>query len=301
MRARSSVSASLLASLMVLEGGLDLFRLAVDEVQGDAGLHVDEGHVMGHDVVQLTGDAQAFLAGLAPPLLGPGPPELDHPGPVQPDELAGGQHQQAPRQHAGERRPRPALVEDGQPGDEGQGDGTRHRAPGLAPVASGDVGERRAHERREDRPVRVAEGDVEEGDRRDEDQHAARALPEQVEARRAGDRDEDGERVRLAGLRLPPGCAERADDLHEGQQDRPEEPEAPWRPVEHRTAAERRSTERELAGRGRHVTTVGERSLSASSPGCGRSAYSCRRTWRGRLGPWRTTLGRSTSSTSTPI
>ena len=97
---------SLLAGVLDgLQGRLDLFWLAVHEVQGDAGLHVDEGHVVGHDVMQLAGDAQAFLAGLAAALFGPGPSVLDHPGAIEPHELAGRQHQEGPGDHSGEETP----------------------------------------------------------------------------------------------------------------------------------------------------------------------------------------------------
>jgi hypothetical protein len=55
------------------KGAAGLARLLVHQVQGHAGLDVDQGDVVGEHVVQLAGDAHALLAGPPPVLLGPGP------------------------------------------------------------------------------------------------------------------------------------------------------------------------------------------------------------------------------------
>ena len=56
-----------------LQGAAGLARLLVHQVQGHAGLDVDQGDVVGEHVVQLAGDAHALLAGPPLRLLGPGP------------------------------------------------------------------------------------------------------------------------------------------------------------------------------------------------------------------------------------
>ncbi len=50
---------------MAASEDLRLFRVGVHQVQPDAGLDVDEGDVVADHVVQVAGDAQAFLAGPA--------------------------------------------------------------------------------------------------------------------------------------------------------------------------------------------------------------------------------------------
>ena len=68
---RAQLAERLLAG--VLDGGerrAGLLGLLVQQVQGDAGLHVDERDVVGEHVVQLAGDAQPLLAGPAARLLG---------------------------------------------------------------------------------------------------------------------------------------------------------------------------------------------------------------------------------------
>ena len=104
---RSSTSASLLASLMAAER-LRLLGLAVDEVQGDAGLHVDQRHVVRDDVVQLAGDPQPLLVGLTPTFLvlacraaASAPGGSGH--------LSDREDHQPPREDAG-ASPRPGLV-----------------------------------------------------------------------------------------------------------------------------------------------------------------------------------------------
>ena len=57
-------------SLMLVSAGSRLLGLLVDQVQGDAGLHVDQRDVVGEHVVQLLGQQQPLLADaalLAPP------------------------------------------------------------------------------------------------------------------------------------------------------------------------------------------------------------------------------------------
>jgi hypothetical protein len=81
-------------------------------VQGDTGLHVDQRHVVGDGVVQLSGDEQPLLVGLPPLGLSTGLPRGDGALTAYPEDLAGAKDHECPCAHAEGLTPRPALVAD---------------------------------------------------------------------------------------------------------------------------------------------------------------------------------------------
>jgi hypothetical protein len=75
-------------------------------VQGDPGLHIDQGQVVADGVVELAGDAQPFLTGPPAGFFLPDPGRLGFPLPPDADDLGRAEEQQDPRRQAGQERSR---------------------------------------------------------------------------------------------------------------------------------------------------------------------------------------------------
>ena len=135
MSERSSTRASLLAPLMTDERLVDLLGMGAAQVQGDRCLHVDERHVVGHDVVQLLRDAQPVLAGPAATLLGEGPAVAERALAAHPGHLGEGQHEQRPGHRGCRGGPRPATGRVAPCGHSVGGQHTAGHQPGDESVA----------------------------------------------------------------------------------------------------------------------------------------------------------------------
>ena len=75
--ARRSSRAAPETRLISVQRGLGLARALVEDVGGDAGLDVDRDHRVGHDVVDLAGDAQALVGQAALRVVACAPLALD--------------------------------------------------------------------------------------------------------------------------------------------------------------------------------------------------------------------------------
>ena len=142
-----------------------LLGLLVEQVQGHAGLHVDQRDVVGQHVVQLLGQPQPLLAEPAPLLVLGGLGQLGRPLPADADQLRDGQHDDQPpgdqRQvHGG--RAGPVVGSTTVADDEAAvaGRGQQPRRPAMAGLHGA---EQRDDDADEDRAVRVAEPDVDVG------------------------------------------------------------------------------------------------------------------------------------------
>ena len=119
----------------VLDGrqrGAGLLRQFAVDVKRDACLDVDEGDVVGEDIVQLPGDAQALVARLQLFLLLLQPRGFGGPEPADPDPLAHAEQDEQPRRQGGHRAegrtgPAPQQIVQPREGQEppGRCEGTR--------------------------------------------------------------------------------------------------------------------------------------------------------------------------------
>ena len=198
---------------------VDLLGVGAAQVQRDRRLHVDQGHVVGDDVVQVLRDPQAVLPRPPPALLGQRPAVGERPLAADPGDLGEGEHEQAPGQRGRRRAPRPPQV-----GVERDGDGVGEEHPARdeprdQPVPGEDRRDERDHEGDHDRPVRVAQHQVGRGHRADRDGHGRHpGARHRRERHGPGEQQDDGEEVERAPVGLGPRGAQAAQDLHDGEQ-----------------------------------------------------------------------------------
>ena len=210
--------------LDVAQRPVGLAGVALEQVRRDARLDVDRGHRVGHDVVDLAGDAQPLLAHAPQRLLlgGLHQPLLGHA--ARPDHLAGGDRQQDE-----------SGVADHDRGDVGEAAGEWDHADDHA----GHDGQ--AHPQRA--TAVAVERELEQGDHRDDDDRVGRMqLPQRQrhpaddERREHREADVPAQRQRRAGDehaedvdhadRLALRRERRVDDQHDGDQQH-------GQPVEH--------------------------------------------------------------------
>ena len=189
------------------QGGAGLARLLVHQVQGHAGLHVDQGDVVGEHVVQLAGDAHALLAGPPPGLLGPGPLGGLAALAGGQGHLGDGEDEQQPAEVGGDRGPRwPAgdPVEQGGQGEVG-GQADEGGGPGDPPGPAGHRGPEGNDQGQPGRPVGVAEAEVEDVGGHDHGQHHRRGPPPPQQGHRSDGQQQIGQQVQRLAVRLVPG------------------------------------------------------------------------------------------------
>jgi hypothetical protein len=175
----------------------------VDEVEGHAGLHVDERDVVGQDVVQLLGHAEALLALASPLLLGPVAGGVRDPFALYAYEVGDDEDHEQPRRHAQRRAELRGLlsaeqaVEHEVAGIADSGADPRRRA-----VAIADRAEDGDHEGEDERPVGVVERVIQQR-RPARDGEDSDGMPStRHEGQGAPHEQHDGEGVDRAGLGL---------------------------------------------------------------------------------------------------
>jgi len=179
--------------------------LLVEEMEGDAGLHVDQRYVVGEHVVELLGELETLVGRLAlrflffDPLALLGAHRLDpgdlrhgheHPRPADDEE----EMQRPVRLHYPRRQ---AIC-----GDQ-RHHPRRHPGIGGVPTTSADGGEHRHHDAEEHRPVGVAHRQIQVGrhHRHRHRRHRPSVPPHQRQ--RTGEQEEDGEGVERVAEGLP--------------------------------------------------------------------------------------------------
>lgn len=205
---------------------LGLLGVGEGQVGGRAGLGVGQGHVVGHHVVELSGDAHPLLGDAQPGLLLAGPLGVLGPGlhglevgAPQPGHVAGGEGQHQPEERADRPQQQREVVHG--VGDHGRADhahqgGDAVDAGGL-PLGEGGEPVQRRHDRcQQQRCEQVAHGDRRDGAGPGDGDGDARvgAVLEQDEAGHA--HEGDGGLV-LVG-RVGVGQGERGTEGRAGQQ-----------------------------------------------------------------------------------
>ncbi len=209
------------------EGLLRLVGALVHDVRGDAGLDVDQGDVVGDDVVQVAGDAQAFLGDPAAGLLlagafgafGAFPDGLDE-GAATADGVAGGGADAGPGHDAEVLLGVPGQRAGGHGGAGQHGRGEQPDTPGGGAVGGGGDGVQGDDGGHGDGGAGVAGDGLHDGDGAGEgqDRHGGPAAEDQC----GGAEDHEDEAEGVGGAQGPadgvavPGLHEGAGD-HTGQ------------------------------------------------------------------------------------
>jgi hypothetical protein len=204
--------------LDVRQRGPGLVGLLVEQMQRDARLHVDQRDVVREHVVQLLREREALLA-LRPLAL------LGEPLAPSPHDLRDGEDADEPpddQREVTERRQAPVAVRVERVGRDEPEERQRRQRPRLAPATGLDRDEQRDHHTQEHGAVRVATRDVDVGGG-DAHRYGDERVPVTPrECGRAGEHEDDGERVDRASprFRLVVRSTERADDLERREPER---------------------------------------------------------------------------------
>ena len=221
---RSSLQRVVAGFLDRRERGSRLLGMLVEEVQGDAGLDVDQRDVVGEHVVQLLRETQPLLARRPLPCftgqaLLLGPLLLAHP-----HDLGHGEHEQKPSGDEHEVEPAQAVggtrvdrLRDEKRHVPEAREHPRRLSSQLHPVVEGH------DDAEEDRPIRIAVRDVDggRGGRRDDGRQGEAVA--HGEGGRSDQQQDDGEHVETVAIRLVVRGADRADDLEHSDPERGEQ------------------------------------------------------------------------------
>src|SRR5690606_3714642 len=202
------------------EGLLGLVGPLVHDVGGDPGLDVDQGDVVGDDVVQVAGDAQAFLGDPAAGLLlagafgtlGAFPDGLDD-GAAAADGVTGAGADAGPGEDREVLLRVPGQRAGGHGGAGQDGHGEQAEAPGGGPVGGGGDGVERDDGAHGDGGAGVAGEGVEDGEGPGDGEDGPRGAA--AEGQRGGAEGHQDQPERAGGAQTP-GDAVRAVRVDEG-------------------------------------------------------------------------------------
>jgi hypothetical protein len=242
-----------------------LLGVLVQQVEGHPRLDGDEGDVVGQHVVELLGDAQPLLAGLAAGLLGPDGLGLRGLLAAAADQLDPGGQGHQPGADAGDGAPvGEALVADGgrdPAGDDPPGHQAGPCHPAVSPHDGVDVGDQQGQEHR---PAGVVGQPVGHGGHERGHQAGHRPSGAQQQRRRPRHQQQDRPPVERPDPGLVPGGHRHHRHLHERARGRGcDQPHPPGQP-----GAQRRGAVRGRGGDVRHLRgTVRRRDGRGIVPG----------------------------------